>query len=150
MSTGGTTNRNRNVFINKTLLFFYCLLFHLGDSIGDKIRCTLPENKQKILYVDTEQQKYHVGFLLRRVQSLSSNNGNIDEELFVYSLRSLSPKERVLKVKELIKSIGGLGLIIIDGIRDLVMSINDEVESTEIVSLLMKCGAPVSLRPVWQ
>ena len=74
-----------------------------GDSIGDKIRCTLPENKQKILYVDTEQQKYHVGFLLRRVQSLSSNNGNIDEELFVYSLRSLSPKERVIKVKEFIE-----------------------------------------------
>ena len=75
---------------------------------------------------------------MRRVQSLSSNNVNIDEELFVYSLRSLSPKERVLKVKEFIESIDGLGLIIIDGIRDLVMSINDEVESTEIVSLLMK------------
>ena len=109
-----------------------------GGPIGHKIRCTLPKDKQNILYIDTEQQKYHVGFLLHRVKSLSSNNGNIDEKLFVYSLRSLSPKERVLKVKELIKSIGGLGLIIIDGIRDLVMSINDEVESTEIVSLLMK------------
>ena len=26
LSLGGTTNRNRNVFINKALRFFYCLL----------------------------------------------------------------------------------------------------------------------------
>jgi len=108
-----------------------------GQDIEDKIRCTLPADKDKILYIDTEQQKYHVSFIHYRVKSLSLID-NTDENLFVYSLRSLSPKERVLKVRELLSSIEGLGLIIIDGIRDLVMSINDEVESTEIVSLLMK------------
>lgn len=107
------------------------------EGIQDKIRCSLPKEKKNILYIDTEQQKYHVGFLMHRVKSLSSNP-NLDENLFIYSLRPLSPKERILKVKDYIESIPNLGLVIIDGIRDLVMSINDEVESTEIVSLLMK------------
>jgi len=108
-----------------------------GEEIQGKIRSNLPKGKQNVLYIDSEQQLHHVSFILHRVKMLTKLH-NVDDKLFMYCLRQLSPKERVLKVKEYVESIPNLGLVIIDGIRDLVMSINNEEESTEIVTLLMK------------
>jgi hypothetical protein len=36
MSTGGTTNKNRNVFINKALRFFYYLF---GNILATNLMC---------------------------------------------------------------------------------------------------------------
>jgi hypothetical protein len=109
----------------------------LNQELQSKIRCNLPEHKRNILYLDTEQQKHHVGLALHRVDVLT-NSTEVDNLLFMYCLRALSPKERLSKLKEYIESIPNLGIVVIDGIRDLMMSINDEVESTELVSVLMK------------
>lgn len=108
-----------------------------GELLDETIKSVLPDDKKNVLYIDTEQQIHHVSFQLHRIKTLSEVS-NVDDRLYMYCLRSLSPKERLIKVNEFIQSIPSLGIVIIDGIRDLVMSINDEVESTEIVTLLMK------------
>ena len=96
----------------------------------------LPENKKRVLYFDTEQGKYHVQLAVRRIcQQLGDPN---PENLTVYPLRKFKYDERVALIKEAIENTPNVGFVVIDGIRDLVTSINDEEQATEITSHLMK------------
>lgn len=99
----------------------------------------LPENKQKILYVDTEQSPYHCQKVMRRIVRMAGLP--LDEEpknLEFLSLRRHTPEVRIAIVEKAIYSTEGLGLVIIDGIRDMVYDINSPSESTKIISKLMQ------------
>ena len=58
--------------------------------------------------------------------------------LHVYGLRSLNPIERLELIEYAIYNTENLGIVFIDGIKDLITSINDEEQATMIVSKLMK------------
>ena len=96
----------------------------------------LPDDKRHILYFDTEQSKYHVQLAVKRIceQVGESNPAN----LTVYPLRTFNPALRLGLIEEAIKTTPNLGLVVIDGIRDVVTSINDEEQATDITSKLMK------------
>ncbi|WP_373233719.1 AAA family ATPase [Parabacteroides sp. D26] len=98
----------------------------------------LPENKRKILYVDTEQSPYHCMKVARRILHMAglptdSNHENL--EFLV--LRKYTPEERIAIVQEAIYRTENIGLVIIDGIRDMVYDINSPKESTKVISMLM-------------
>lgn len=96
----------------------------------------LPSNKRHILYFDTEQGKYHVQLALKRIcQQVGEDN---PANLTVYPLRTFNPALRLGLIEEAIKNTPNLGLVVIDGIRDVVTSINDEEQATDITSKLMK------------
>ncbi len=96
----------------------------------------LPENKSRVLYFDTEQGTYHVQLAVSRIcQQLGNPN---PANLTVYALRKFKPAERVALINEAIEKTPNVGFVVIDGIRDLVTSINDEDQATEITSHLMK------------
>ena len=59
-------------------------------------------------------------------------------DLTVYGLRSLKPSERLEIIEHAIYNTDNLGVVVIDGIKDLVTSINDESEATMIASKLLK------------
>lgn len=94
-----------------------------------------PENKRKILYIDTEQGQHHCQLVLKRILRLA---GLPDDEkpdnLLMLSLRKFAPKIRMLIVEEAIGTIPDLGLVIVDGIRDFLYDINSSSESTDIIS----------------
>lgn len=96
----------------------------------------LPNDKRHVLYFDTEQSFYYVHLLTKRIckQIDDSNPSN----LTVYALRRFNPAERLKIVEYAIEQTQNLGFVVIDGIRDLVTSINDEDQSTDITSRLMK------------
>lgn len=99
----------------------------------------LPENKQKILYVDTEQSPYHCQKVMKRIARMAGFP--LDEELAnleFLSLRRHTPEIRIAIVEKAIYETEGLGLVIIDGIRDMVYDINSPNESTKIISKLMQ------------
>jgi len=99
----------------------------------------LPGNKRKILYVDTEQSPYHCQKVMRRIVHMAGLP--LDKEpknLEVLSLRRHTPEIRIAIVEEAICHTEGLGLVIIDGIRDMVYDINSPGESTRIISKLMQ------------
>lgn len=96
----------------------------------------LPENKKKVLFFDTEQGNYHVQLTLHRICELS--NIKDPENLIVVGLRSKTPKERLEIVEQLIYHTDNLGYVFIDGIKDLITSINDEEQATLISSKLLK------------
>ena len=96
----------------------------------------LPENKRRVLYFDTEQASYHVKLAVNRIcnQIGDTNPANLD----VYALRKFTPAERVSLIEYAIENTPDVGFVVIDGVRDLVTSINDEDQATEITSHLMK------------
>lgn len=105
----------------------------------------LPNGKKRILYIDTEQSRFHcVKVLSRIVKQIGISAFNSNNLIFV-SLREQTPEMRISFINEALKRIKGLGLVIIDGIRDLLFDINNPTESTEIISLLMKWSSEHNL-----
>jgi hypothetical protein len=99
----------------------------------------LPENKRKILYVDTEQSPYHCQKVMKRIVRMAGLP--LDKEpknLEFLSLRRHTPEVRIAIVEEAIYHTENLGLVIIDGIRDMVYDINSPSEATKIISKLMQ------------
>jgi len=107
-----------------------------NDVILNQFRGTLPHEQRKVLYFDTEQSKYHVQLALKRICEQVNIKEPTDLEIFV--LRSLKPSERLNIIEYAINNTANLGFVIIDGIKDLINSINDEAEATMIASKLLK------------
>ncbi len=127
----GKAKSKKGFLLNLTI----AALINDNGEMG-RFKSFLPPDKKKVLYFDTEQSRYHV---FKAVKRISNQTGQIDpENLFVYALRPLSFKERLEYIEYSIYNTEGVGLVSIDGLRDLVASINDDAESAEIVSKLMK------------
>lgn len=96
----------------------------------------LPEKQRNVLYFDTEQGKYHVQKALKRICTITGTTEPTN--LNTYGLRALNPIERAELIEFAIYNTPNLGIVFIDGIKDLITSINDEEQATMIVSKLMK------------
>lgn len=59
------------------------------------------------------------------------------EDLEFLVLRKYTPEERIAIVREAIYRTENIGLVVIDGIRDMVHDINNPGESTTVISYLM-------------
>jgi hypothetical protein len=96
----------------------------------------LPKHKSKVLIFDTEQGTFHVHRAGRRVlqQAAEANSENLQ----VYSLRKYPPAERLEIIEAIIQRTPDVGFVVIDGIRDLTYSINDEECATMLSSKLLK------------
>ena len=104
--------------------------------LQNKLRSLLKDNFNKVLYFDTEQSKYHVQKAVKRI--CTQIGVGIPSNLNTYGLRKSSPSERLKLVEYAIENTPNLGFVVIDGIRDLITSINDEAEASNIASKLLK------------
>lgn len=107
-----------------------------SDLVLGLFKSELPINQNEVLYFDTEQGKYHVQLALKRI--CKQVNIEEPENLHVYHLRSKTPAERLELIEYAIYSNDRVGIVVIDGIKDLVTSINDEAEATMIATKLLK------------
>jgi len=99
----------------------------------------LPSNKRTVVYIDTEQGRYHVQRVLHRIVNMTNLPKNEHpKNLKFYPMRGVSPKDLVEIVELAIEKATNLGLVVIDGIKDLVGSINNENEATDIMTKLMQ------------
>ncbi len=102
-------------------------------------RSYFPEDKKVVLYVDTEQGRHQCQKVLDRILRLAHLPEDADpQNLLVLALRKYTPEIRMAIIEHAINSIQGLGLVIIDGIRDFVYDINCPKEATEIIAKLMQ------------
>ena len=85
----------------------------------------LPEDKRKILYVDTEQSPLS---LPESHETYFTDGGLPDdkdnEHLEFLALRKYTPEQRIRIVEQAIYNTPDIALVIIDGIRDMVYDIN--------------------------
>lgn len=101
-------------------------------------RACLPEGKRKILYFDTEQSKYHCHNVLERIYKLSGLSVNKDDpRLLFWGLREYTPKLRIALIDYALRKHQEVGLVIIDGLRDLMYDINNGKEATDVMTVLM-------------
>ena len=85
----------------------------------------LPENRRKILYVDTEQSSYHCAKVAKRILRMAGlPTGRNHKDLEFLVLRKYTPEERIAIVREAIYRTENVGLVVIDGIRDMVYDIH--------------------------
>jgi predicted ATP-dependent serine protease len=107
-----------------------------NDYILNRFKSYLPPDKNDVAYFDTEQSKYYVQKAVKRIcQQVKQPE---PKNLHAFNLRSLAPAERLQFIETEIYSNDKIGFVVIDGIKDLVTSINDESEATMIASKLLK------------
>lgn len=100
---------------------------------------SFPENKGNILYVDTEQSTYHCQKVMKRILRLAGLPEDKDcSRLQFLALRKNTPEERLAIIDVAIRNMEHLGLVIIDGVRDLIHDINSPAESSRVISKLMQ------------
>ena len=78
-------------------------------------RVTLPKDKPKVLYVDTEQGRYHCSKVLERIMKLAHRPLNEDcDRLEFLVLREFTPEQRRDIINNAIQEDDRIGLVIID------------------------------------
>ena len=107
-----------------------------GGYYGKVFESELPEGRRGVLLFDTEQSNYDAYITAKRVPDML---GYFDEGFQAFDLREFSPIERCKIIEHALdKAQNAISYVVIDGIADLAMAINDEIEASRVVSLLMK------------
>lgn len=106
------------------------------DNSNSIVRGILPGDKKKVIFFDTEQPRYKVAQIQRRILNLAERTQT--EDFTIHCLRKYSRDQRIDVIREIIYNTPDLGVIIIDGIRDLVFDINNSQEAVETTGRLLK------------
>jgi hypothetical protein len=104
-----------------------------------QLRATLPPDKRSVLYVDTEQGRFHALKVLRRIVRIAGlPEDQQPENLHYLSLRPFNPDQRLQAIAYALEHLNNIGVIVIDGSRDMVYDINSPQEATTAVNQLMR------------
>jgi len=122
--------------------FFVSLLASVylsgGNNFGGKIKGH--RDGRCLMHFDTEQGHWHAQRVFKRVQDMSST-----KEVgcyHTYALRTIGYKERLQFIEHCLEQNKGKnGLLIIDGIADLVSDVNNLEESNLCVQKIMQLSA---------
>lgn len=121
----------------KTFFIAYLVSFILKNSSSDdKIVINLSNDKKTCLVFDTEQSNADISQFLKRVYKLAAVG--LTDNIETYGLRVLPPAERLFVIERKLYAADNLGIVVIDGIRDLISDINSAEEATMITSKLLK------------
>jgi hypothetical protein len=103
-------------------------------------KASFPERKRTILYFDTEQSPYHCQLVMQRILRLAGLPIEREPKHLKFShLRAIAdPNERREIIRYTIYNTPNVGLVVIDGIRDLMLDINNSTEATKLVGDLMQ------------
>lgn len=115
--------------------------FFLGAWINKGVlkgifKASPPHDQNICLYFDTEQSRYHVQRVLKRVLRLARLQTS--PNFITYHLRDYDTATRLKVIDYAINNTSNIGLVVIDGIRDLVIDINSMEEATKIATCLLK------------
>ena len=102
---------------------------------------TLPDDRKTVLYIDTEQARPHCRTVIRRIYKMAGLTHQDKSNLMFCPLRELNDLMRIAFIEKCLKEFPTIGLVIIDGIRDLLKDINSQTESNMVVNKLMEWTA---------
>lgn len=105
-------------------------------NFQNRLLSELPTGKDKILYIDTEQSKYHVKLGLMQIKKmLGIENEKELDRMDVYQFDAVSTLTRLSYVKYLIYK-NKPDFVVLDGISDLALDTNNLKEADELVTNL--------------
>jgi hypothetical protein len=117
------------------------------DHIQGRFKSHLPEDRKKVVYFDTEQQNYDVDIACNRIALQLNLNGKkeLNDNLLVVPLRGDSPALKIELIEAYLYNTPDLSFVVIDGIRDLITSINDEEQASMIATKLLKWSKDLNI-----
>jgi hypothetical protein len=102
----------------------------------NRLLSELPEGRDKILYIDTEQSKFHVKLGLSQIKEMLGNgNEHQLNRMQVYQFDAVSTTQRLEFVKWLIYNTQP-DFVVLDGVSDLALDTNNLKEADELVTNL--------------
>ena len=122
--------------------FFISLLtsVYLGqqNSFGGNLKGH--RNKKSVIHIDTEQGKWHCQKVFKRV--LDMNKTDYSKFYHTFGLRTLNYKTRIEFIEYCLEhKVKNTGLLVLDGIADLVSDVNNIEESNACVQKIMEWSA---------
>ena len=101
------------------------------------------ENKD-LIHFDTEMSKWHAQKVFKRV--LDMNSVDYSKNYYTFGLRSIGYKQRIQFIEYCLEhKVENAGLLILDGIADLVSDVNNLEESNACVQKLMEWSAKYNI-----
>jgi len=110
----------------------------LGRLIGK-----LPEDKNNVLYFDTEQGKYHATKTANRIYRLNDKQDMPNFQMVMIKELDIIKKKEYIEY--MIRRRPNVGLVVIDGIRDLVNDINNPEQASIIKDWLLMLVAKFNI-----
>jgi hypothetical protein len=111
----------------------------VGSFLSDtfKFNKFKSQSKKWAILFDTEQSKFYVQMSMFRIMNISDES-EYKSRFMGFCLRPYSPEKRLEMIEWFIYNVKDLGLVVIDGIRDLVKDINSADEATMISTRLLR------------
>jgi hypothetical protein len=118
--------------------FFVSMLVSSYLNSGNKFASEMKSERdgRDVMHFDTEQGLWHCLRGFRR----SADMAGVEDGYLTYSLRTIDYKKRLGFIEHKLASApeGSVGLVVIDGIADLVADVNDIDASNKVVQKLME------------
>ena len=109
-------------------------------------QASFPEGKRRILYFDTEQSADYCLKIVRRINRLCGYPETMDQDRIKFAhLREKGTLMRRWIIEQALAIEPEVGLVIIDGLRDLLYDINSSAEAAEVIGLLMRWSSQYNL-----
>jgi len=120
--------------------FFSSLLVSAYQSDSNKYSGLLKGHRKgrKIIHFDTEQGKFHCQKVFRR--PVIMNKLQTDDNYHTYALRAMTPNERVEFIEYILFdkfNDDKIGIVIIDGVADLLNDVNSMTETNFVEQKIM-------------
>ena len=101
------------------------------------MKVRLDEEHYRILHIDTEQGDYDYYKMINEMKKMA-NLDAMPHYFHSWNMREHEPKVMIQALEHLVKHMGNIGVIILDGVLDLLYSYNDEAESKALINLLKR------------
>lgn len=109
-----------------------------NDFIDNTIKGDFPPNKRRIIYFDTEQDNEDMGRQIDRAFNLAG--GSIPEAsklIDIYNLSEHQPTDRIAMIGRYLEQHQDIGLMILDGVRDITYDINNSDQAMTAITTLI-------------
>jgi hypothetical protein len=107
------------------------------DTYGIKVKPN--EHKKAVIHFDTEQSEYDLQERLLKTLKKANLLENKPEYFNSYHLLEFPYHERIKFIEEMVEynflKHGGVHLVVVDGVADLIKSVNDEEKSNQVVDM---------------
>lgn len=105
------------------------------DQFGQKL--ILPETRPKLALFDTESSSWDLYRTVKRIKDYADIK-NLPDNFTVFSFREDQPKDILIMIESYLKLNNDCAVIIIDGLLDLCLNYNDEIETRLLTNWLKK------------
>ena len=97
----------------------------------------LPIDRKGICYIDTESGEYDFYSNIMRIRNMSTRIV-LPDDFYSYRFRDCNPVEILYYIEYLLTNNQNISVMVVDGLLDLLLNYNDEVESRKLINWLKK------------